>query len=318
MRRHFRFPTLFALAALLAVGLLAGCGDGDDGGGGGSGGKADDPAAILEKAFATQVESGELKMTGKADVQGSSKAKGPVSFSIEGPFQMRGRGKPPLLDWDVSVSGAGQDLSGGVVTTADNAWVKFRGQTYEVGTQLYGQLVRQQARQSKQGPQSLKDVGVDPAAWLQDAKVADGPSIGGSSTRRVSGQIDVKRMLGDLKDAAKSPELRKQLESSGRPFPEFSDADVDKAARAVKDAKLTVDVDDRDVARRVDFSARFEVPEGADASGVTGGTVEFSYELPKVGGDVKITAPSDAKPLALLLQQLGLGSSLPGGGLRTQ
>ena len=55
-----------------------------------------------------------------------------------------------------------------------------------------------------------------------------------------------------------------------------------------------------------------------DADGATGGSFELSYELPKVGGDVDITAPSDAKPLALLLQQLGLGAGMPGGGLKTQ
>ena len=319
MLSRSRLLTLFALAAVLAVGLLAGCGDSeDDGGGGASGGKSEDPTAILKKAFATEVDSGELKMTGKADVQGSSKASGPVSFSLSGPFQMRGKGNLPLLDWDVEVSGPGQDLSGGVIATEDNAYVKFRGQTYEVGSQLYRQLLRRQAQQTKKGPQSLADLGVDPAAWLEDAKVTEGPSIGGASTRRVSGQIDVKRMAGDLLDATKSPALREQLEGSGQRVPEFSDADIDKVADAVEEAKLTVDVDDKDVARKVALTARFKVPEGADADGVTGGTVEFSYELPKVGGDVDIKAPADAKPLALLLQQLGLGSSLPGGGLRTQ
>lgn len=321
MLSRSRLLTLFALAAMLTVGLLAGCGGDDDKGGGGSGGggEAEDPTALLKKAFATQVDSGELKMEGKADVQGSTKMSGPVSFSIEGPFKMRGKTTLPLLDWDINISGAGQDLSGGVITTGDNAFVKFRGQTYEVGTQLYQQFLRQQKQQAGQGPQSFKDLGLDPANWLEDPKVTDGDSIGGSATREVSGEIDVKQMIGDLLDAAKSPALRKQLQGSGRSIPEVSDADVDKIAGAVKEAELTVNVDDKDVARRVALSATFDVPEGTkDADGVTGGKVDFSYELPKVGGDVDITAPSDAKPLALLLQQLGLGAGLPGGGLRTQ
>ena len=76
-----------------------------------------------------------------------------------------------------------------------------------------------------------------------------------------------------------------------------------------------MNVDDEGVARKATFAVSFDVPEGVDADGVTGGRLDFEYELPKVGGAVDIKAPADAKPLALLLQQLGLGSSLPGGGL---
>ena len=308
---------LFALAALLVVGLLAGCGD-DDTSGGGSDGKTEDPVALLKKALSAHVESGELKAEGKADFQGSTRMSGPVSFSLEGPFQSRGKTKLPLVDWDVSVSGAGQDFSGGIVATEDNAFLKFRGQTYEVGTELYQQFIRQQQKQNAGGPQSLKDLGIDPSAWLDDPEVGEGEPIGGSPTRKVSGDVDVRKMAADLVGALKSPAFRKQLEGTGRDVPEISDSDIDMFAETVQSAKLTVNVDDDDVARKVAFTVAFEVPEGADANGVTGGRIDLSYELPKVGGDVDITAPADAKPLALLLQQLGLGAGLPGGGLRTQ
>lgn len=313
----FKPSRLFALLALLAVGLLAGCGDSNDDKAGG-GGKSDDPAALLKKAFATQPTSGELKMKAGFDVQGSTKMSGPASFTLEGPFKSRGKNKLPLLDWDITVSGAGQNLSGGVVATEDNAFLKFRGQTYEVGTALYEQFVRQQEKQSKAGPQDLQELGIDPGAWLQDGKVSDGQNIGGSATREVTGTIDVEKMVSDISDAVKSPALRKQLQGSGQSVPEISDADKQKVVDAVKDAKLTVNVDDQDVARKVVLSATFDVPKGVDADGATGGKVDFAYELPKVGGNVDITAPSDAKPLSLLLQQFGLGSGLPGGGLKTQ
>ena len=311
-----KLTRLLALVSLLAVGLLAGCGSDDKSGDGSSGAKSEDPVALLKKAFATQVDSGEIEMEGRADFKGSGKVSGPVSFSLEGPFEMRGKSTLPLVDWDIEVSGPGQDLSGGIVATEDNAFVKFRGQTYEVGSQLYKQFLSRQQQQAKQGPQSLEDLGFDPADWLQDPKVSGGPSIGGSATRRVSGQIDVKKMVGDLLDAARSPAVRKQFGARGQSVPEVSDADVQKITDAVERAQLTVDVDDEDVARKVAFTAAFDVPEGTDADGVTGGELEFSYALPKVGGAVDITAPADAKPLALLLQQLGLGSNLPGGGLR--
>ena len=164
---------LLALLALIAVGLLAGLRQRrQSGGGGSSGGGSDDPAALLKKAFATDVDVGELKLAMKVDVKGSAKMSGPVSVALAGPFESRGKDKLPLVDWDVDVSGAGHDFSGGIVATEDNAFVKFRGQTYEVGTQLYEQFVRQQAQQKDSGPQTLEELGVDPADWLEDAKVS--------------------------------------------------------------------------------------------------------------------------------------------------
>lgn len=308
---------LFALIALLCAGLLAGCGSDDDSGGG-SGGGSDDPAALLEKAFAKNADSGEIRVKASAEVDGAPQMKGPVSFELEGPFKSRGKNTLPLVDWDLSFQGAGQSLSGGVVATEDNAFVKFRGQTYEVGSRLYKQFLREQERQSKDGPQSFKELGVDPAKWMEDAKVSDGEPVGGDDTREVTGKVNVEAMVDDVLEAIKNPSIRKQFESGGQSIPEVSDSDRKKVVDAIDEAKFAVNVDDDDLARKVSFSVRFDVPEGVDADGVTGGRFEIEYELPKVGGDVDIEAPSDAKPLSLLLQQLGLGSNLPGGGLRTQ
>ncbi len=317
MLRHLRLHTLFALAATIAVGVLAGCGSSEKSGGS-AGTKSEDPAALLKKAFAAHPTSGELKLKLGLDAKGSGKVSGPVSFKLAGPFKSRGKNKLPLLDWDISVSGAGQNLSGGVVATEDNAYVKFRGQTYEVGAQAYKQFLRRQERQSKAGPQNVTDLGIDPSKWLTGAKVGDGRRIGGSATRQVTGKIDVRRMVDDIVKALQSPELRKQFKGTGRPVPDVSNADKQKVIDAVKDATLKVNVDDDDVARRVAFSATFHVPGDVNARGLSGGTVAFEYELPQVNEKVSITAPSDAKPLALLLQQLGLGAGLPGGKLRTQ
>ncbi len=321
--KPLRLLVLLALPVLLygviAVGLLAGCGNDDTGGdGGSSGGASGDPMALLEKAFATEVDSGELELEMNVDVKGSEKLPVPVSVGVEGPFESRGKGKPPLVDWDIDVTGGGQGYSGGIVATEDNAFVKFRGQTYEVGKRLYEQFVRQQEQQSKSGPQTLQELGVDPSDWIDDVKVSDGESVGGDATRKVAGKVDVAEMIDDILDAAARPAIRKQLEAAGRSFPEISDKDKEKVVDAIDEAGFTVNVDEEDVARKATFSVTFDVPDGVDAHGVSGGQLNFAYELPKVGGGVDITAPADAKPLALLLQQLGLGSNLPGGGLRTQ
>ena len=121
-------------------------------------------------------------------------------------------------------------------------------------------------------------------------------------------------MIDDILEAAKKPAIRKQLEGTGRSFPEISDEDKQKVADAVEEASFSVNVDEDDVARKATFSVTFDVPDGVDADGVTGGRMDFDYELTKVGGGAEIEAPPDAKPLALLLQQLGPGLKAPGRG----
>ena len=136
-----------------------------------------------------------------------------------------------MLDWDVKVAGAGPDLDAGLIVTDDNAYVEFRGQNYEVGEQLFSQLKRSFAQQQKQagGQQSLKQLGIDPADWLEDPKVEDGEDIGGDSTRKVSGDVDVEAGgRRTCSSALRSPALRSQLESQGQTVPQIPTATDDR------------------------------------------------------------------------------------------
>jgi hypothetical protein len=132
-----RLLLLLALLAVAATTVLAACGSGGDSSKNSSSSGSDDPEALLQKAFATHVDSGVLDLRARADVQGSGQANGPFSLSLSGPFQSRGARKSPLLDWNVKVSGAGLSQQARLTVTADNAYVGFRGQEYEVGRQLF-------------------------------------------------------------------------------------------------------------------------------------------------------------------------------------
>ena len=304
--------TRFRLSALLLVLVLAlgGCG-GDDGGGEGS----TEARALLEKAFAKQVDSAELNLDVKADLEGLDQLKGPITLNISGPFKSRGEKALPVLDWDVKVRFAGQTIDAGIVVTDDNAYVSFRGQAFEVGEQLFSQLKKSFAQQQKQAgeQQSLKQFGIDPAGWLDDPELEDGEDIGGDSTRKISGDVDVRQVVKDVLGALRSPVLRRQLESQGQvvpPVPEVSDEAIDKVADAVKELRFEVNVDENDVARRVFAEAEFDVPEGTDAGALEGGKATFSFVLEKVGVDPRIVAPKDPQPFGALLGQFGLGGGL--------
>lgn len=310
-----RLLALLAILSTLALVLVgAGCGGSDNGGGGGSA----DAKPLLEKAFAKKVDSGELSLDIKAELDGVDQLKGPLSLGLKGPFKSNGRKQLPDLDWKVSLEGAGQKLSGGLITTKDNAFVEFQGQAYELGSQL----VKQYSSQQQSGSQpTLKSLGIDPATWLENPEVKDGGDIGGDSTRLVTGSVDVEKVVRDVFGILRSPVFRRQLQRQGQAapkVPKLKDSDVKKIKDAIKDLKFEVNVDGNDVARRLFVEAKFDIPAGTSAGNLKGGKVSLGYTLDKVGGAPTITPPTNAKPLSQLLQQFGLGGTGLGSGLTPQ
>ncbi len=119
----------------------------------------------------------------EARLRGVERLDGPITVSLDGPYESNGEGKLPSLDWDVSVQAAGLRFKGGVVVTDDNAFIEFGGRTYEVGTQLFASLSKRFSNGGGVG--SLKGLGLDPASWLQDPQVDEGDDVGGDATRKI-------------------------------------------------------------------------------------------------------------------------------------
>jgi hypothetical protein len=304
-----RSLVLLAIVVTLALALIgAGCG-GDDGGG------SEEAAALLEKAFATQVKSGDIDLDITAEIDGAQQLRGPLSLTLSGPFKSDGPKDIPVLDWDIVAEGAGQKFDVGLTVTDDNAFVEFQGETYEVGTELFSQFKEQYAAQQPDQQPTLKSFGLDPASWLEDPTVEDGEEIGGDSTQVVTGSVDVEKVVRDLYSLTKSDAFRQQLEGQGQgvpDIPEPSDEDIQKVEDAVDELTLEVNVDDNDVARRLSLDGDFTVPEDAGDGEIKGGSLSFGYTLEEVGIDPQIEAPANAKPIAELIQQF---APLLGGGL---
>ena len=303
MTSRMRCPLLLAIIATLALAAVgAGCG------GDGEGGSSDEAEALLKKAFATEVDSADLKIDVSAELEGVPQLNGPLSLTIEGPYKSQGKKKLPLFDWDISVEGAGQSFAGGLVVTADNAFVQFQGTNYEVGTELFQRFASQIEQQPAQA-QDLKALGVDPASWLNDPEVNDGDDIGGDSTQVVTGDVDLERVVKDFYDLVQSPAIKQQLEAQGQAAPEIkepSQEQLDKVKDAIENLKFEANVDENDVLRRVFLQAEFKVPEGTDAGSLQGGKASFEFLLNEVGNDPQIEAPEGARPLSELTQRFGL------------
>ena len=298
-----------AAMSLLAAGL--GCG-GDEGG------DSREAKALLERAFAKQVKSGDLELDLKADLEGGGeKLEKPITAKLSGPYEMRGRDRLPRLDWDVALKGAGLNLKGGLIATGDNGFVQLQGQAYELGSETFAALARQYAASVEPGrPRGLGAFGVDPSSWLEDPEIDEGESIGGDPTRKVTGSVDVRKAARDIVDLTRSPRLRRQLERRGQlppRLPQPTDEELDEIEGAIEQFDIEINVDRNDIVRRFFAEVDFDAPGEQDGDEVRGGRASVSYVLTKVNTNPVIRAPRNPKPLRELLGGFGLGAL--GGGL---
>jgi hypothetical protein len=298
---------LRALAALIAVlaTTVATAGCGSEAAGGGSG----EARALLERAFHRQraVKSGDLELGLKADVSGARWLRGPIELRLAGPFKSGAAGKLPSIDWDVHLAGLGQRLSGGVLATGDNAFLRFQGRSYELGRDSFATLTRRLglARPDRRGYPRLG--GIDPASWLEDPKLEDGERIGGAQTRKVTGSVDVHKAVRDLASVLDSPAVRERLRRKGlgtRPLRPPSDEDLKRIEDAIEGIHVELNVDRNDLLRR--FVARIDLDARHDGEGAKG-RLTFAYVLRRVGTNRVIRAPSGARPLGELFGGFGLG-----------
>jgi hypothetical protein len=268
------------LAALLAALPLAGCGA--EGGSGSA-------EQILERAARTPAKSADLALAFELNVDGVEELNEPVKLSLHGPYRSNGRGAPPDLDLRMSVDAASRNEELRLITVDQNAFVEYRGVTYEVGRDL----VRRYTSRSRRQQGDLRTLGIDPSSWLDDAEVENG--------RKVSGEVDVRGVLEDVNRMVdKLPQ--------GRRLPEDT---IDQIEEAVEEASVAVEVGDDQILRTAAFEASFEVPDElrSKARGLEGGELELGLRQSNVNGDQKVEAPTDARPLSELLGGFGAPST---------
>jgi hypothetical protein len=178
------------LCMLLALGVLAGCG-GDDDDAASAGG---DATQLVDETFSNmeKITSGRIDLS--AEVQGAAT----VEAALSGPFQSQD-GKLPQLDLDATLEGGGQRFEAGLTVTADQGFVSYQGTDYEVSDEVFEQLqtaYRQASQQ--QGGASLATLGIDPRNWLTDARTEGDSEVGGTETIKITGGVDVQKLLEDL------------------------------------------------------------------------------------------------------------------------
>jgi hypothetical protein len=308
---------LLILAAVLAA-LVAGCG-----GGGGGGEAADEGASVdelLTKTFSgsKKVESGKLDLSLAIDVQGSSDAQlqGPISLKLSGPFQTQGKGKLPKFDMDASFEGAGQNFKAGLTSTGDKGFVNFQGTEYAVTDQVFAQFrsgyeqAQKQSQKQNGDKESLATLGIDPRRWLTNAKNEGDAKVGDTDTIKITGGVDVNKLLDDVNNAL---EKARGLGVQGsNELPEkLTEAQKKQAADAIKNLGVEIYTGKEDTTLRR-MVVKMDVKN--TGSGGESGTLTLDFSLLDLNEDQEIDAPSGAKPFDQLLGQLGgLGLGATGG-----
>lgn len=296
---------LVALASVAAFALSA-CG-GDD---------SQDAKELLRDAFSKPIPKANLSLDASANVEGVEQLSEPVTFKMTGPYESLGRNKVPKLDWDVNVSAAGQSFTGSLVSTGTNAYVGFQNQNYEVGEEVVQQY-QQQLGQQKDQNRSLKQFGVDPANWVKDAEEQGDEDVAGAETTKVTGGVDVERMLQDVNKL-----IEKAGPATGQNTQKLTPEQIAEVKRVVKDPTFEAFVakDDKTL-RRLSTTIDFEIPEAQrqQANGATGGQIKFTIQFANVGQPAQVEEPSDARPITELQEQIrgglgGLGGSGGGSG----
>jgi hypothetical protein len=303
-----RSPALRRPAAavlLLGVLALAGCNGGDE----------EDARQLLDKAFRTEIPSGDVRLDADIELEGNP-ALGRLSIQANGPFR-NNKGKLPSTDLDVKLgTGGAQSIRLGILTTGDRAFLKFGDVFYEQPRSVVRSANESLRRGERRGG-SLKRLGLDPRSWLREAKDEGDEEIAGVETTHVSGALDVERLMRDLNEFAKrSARLGAGV---GPPPQPLSDETIEKVADAVKDPTFDVYVGkDDNVIRRISGRVEGEVPEeDRERIRLDRGSFSFTLELSDVGGDQRIETPTRARPISDLAAAFGApgaGGSGTGGG----
>jgi hypothetical protein len=283
-----------AAAALLAAVALVACGS--------DGGEDSDPAArdLLERGFATDVESGLLSMEVEIELEGAAPVEGDFQLELEGPF--RGTGGPtelPDLDIEFSASGVGQGVAGRAIVTRENAWIEYEGDTYEVGEELW-QRALESLEAQRDEPETFADLGIDPLDWVDGLETGGKEQVGGVTATQVTGRLDVGHVLRDLNKFETDPDDR------------IPDGALDSFESAVRNVEFEAWIGADGIWRRLESEAEFHVPdEDRDAvGGLESGRVSLEVELEEPNEPVDIEAPAEARDISELLRRLGIPPQL--------
>jgi hypothetical protein len=305
------FHSLVAVVALVATtAALSACGGSSDKSG-------ESPQTVLDEATLQGIESGDIDLT--LGVKAPGKEGGNIDVSLSGPFQGEGKGSLPQLDMTAKAQGSfnGKDIDfdGGLVLLPNSAYVNYEGVEYEVDPTTFSFVESTLKQAQREGGAESGSAGV--AACQEEfgnLKVADfiegstnegSAEVDGTSTTKVSGDLNVSGALDTVLEVVESQACRTQLAAAG-PLPSKSEIDSAKEEvnKSLKSAHVDVYVGDDNIVRQISAQLTIEPKNGG--SGPKSVEIDLDLKLTGVNEEQEISAPANAKPLSRLFVKLGI------------
>ncbi len=299
-----RILTLF-LALIALASAFAACG----------GGGSDSPQAVVDEATLKGVESGEINLSLGIDARGEKG--GHLAIGLSGPFQKESDAELPEFALNAaakgSIGGEDVDFDGGLTLLGGNkAYVAYEGTEYEVDPTTFS-FVKSALR--KQGGGNGGETSACTEA-VADLKISDlienleeggSADIGGTSTTKVSGDLDVSAALDAAGELIEDPACSEQLKAAGS-LPSAAELDASKGTvkDSVKDTHIDLYVGDDHIVRQISAQATIEPPPGTGSKGVNSVEVDLDLKLTGVNEEQTISAPKSSKPLSDLFLKLGI------------
>ena len=311
---RIRIFALFATLALLAT-VLAACG------GGGSDSSNEDPQKVVEEASLEGVKSGEFDMSLNVNAEGEEG--GEFEAAVSGPFEAGAKGELPQAEVKVEASGNAQggsiDFEGGLTLLTDRAFVEYENTPYEVDPTTFG-FLKSAFEQAQQQEGSEADVtacqqaaeGIKFGQFAENLENEGSEDIDGTSTTKVSGDLDVSGAIDAVIQLTEDPACKSQLEAAGQlPINELEEA-KGELTKAIKKSHVEIAVGDDNIVRKFAMELTVEPPKAK------GEKVELEMEvtLSGVNEEQSFEEPSGAKPLEALFKKLKVNplELLEGGG----
>ncbi len=306
LRSHSPLPrVLLLLASLLAItALVGGCGGGESEPSGG-------PRQLLEEAVAKPIESAEVDMSLEAFIPSFPILGSRLDLTGQGPIEWTAGDSLPTLDWNVKLVADGQAFPARFRVVDNRAFIDFMGLSYEADPELIDDLRPDDGdSDDSSAGKSLEQLGINPSDWLRRLRMEDGEEIGGDSTRKITGTVNVNAVVEDLIGGLESSGIGDRLGEGGdeaAKLGDLSDEDRKKLVKAVTDVDVQVNVDDEGYPRRAYAKLKFEVPKDVKEAVFKKGTITFDLVLEEVGDvDVQVSPPASPRDLDSLFNLIGL------------
>jgi hypothetical protein len=266
----------------LLVAVVAGCG----------GASRADRALSDAAGNLGKIRSGDLTL--RLVVSPRRGTKGRVGFELRGPFALRPGALPVAKIAYTQIAGAHQ-ATATFISTGTKAYAEVNGKAYSLPASATAAI--RQAAGAPGGSNTFGRLRIDD--WVENPVVSDGGDVGGASTTRVSGTLDVVAAANDLLD------LVRQL---GRAAPTIEGEQAKQLRNAVESSSFDLwSGRDDHLLRRLLLKADLGLAVPQSLRGVLGDVVgaKLDFELAISHPNKAVSVPPPTNPLP--------SSQLPGG-----